>query len=250
MQSPSVRHPSLPEKIALLHLMDGIGVAMANVGYPGAGACAWRDAEAFCRELASARLSVTAKCAGRTCEQDVVPIVEVAQRSGVPPEIGLFLGSSPIRLHAEGWDWDRILRMAEHWVGFAWEHGLKVLFVTEDTTRSRPEDLARLYRAAVGAGAERVCLADTAGCATPLGVEALVRFVRATLDAVGGEDVLIDWHGHNDRGLAVAKALAAARAGANRLHGTALGIGERAGNTAIEHLLLNAACWVGRSPTS
>ncbi len=241
LQSPSVRHPSLPEKIALLHLMDGLGIATANVGYPGAGERALRDAEELCREIAAARLTVTAKCAGRTCENDVVPVVEVSQRSGVPLEIGLFLGSSPIRRHAEGWAWDRLLRLTERWVGFARGHGLEVMFVTEDTTRSRPEDLASLYRVALGAGARRICLADTVGCATPVGVEALVRFARATLDGMGGELIGLDWHGHNDRGLAVANSLAAARAGADRLHGTALGVGERVGNAAIEQLLLNAA---------
>ena len=240
LQSPSVRHPSLPEKIALLHLMDRIGISTANLGYPGAGGAAGGDVEALCREIDRAKLRVTPKCAGRTCAADVVPAVEISQRAGVPLELGMFLGSSAIRLRTEGWDWERLLRMTEYWVGFATRWGLRVLFVTEDTTRSRPEDVARLYQTAVRAGARRVCLADTVGCATPLGAHALVRFVRTSLDAAGGAAVGLDWHGHNDRGLAVANALSAARAGADRLHGTALGVGERVGNAAIEHLLANA----------
>jgi 2-isopropylmalate synthase len=241
LQSPSVRHPGIAEKVHLLHLMNEIGIATASVGYPGAGERARRDAEALCREIIEARLQISAKCVGRTCAEDVIPVVEVAQRVGATLEIGLFVSSSPIRRYAEGWDWDRLLRMTEKWVAFAHERGLRVLFVTEDTTRSRPEDVTRLYQAAVRAGAQYVCLADTVGCATPVGVEALVRFVRASLDAAGGSEVGLDWHGHNDRGLAVANALAAARAGADRLHGTALGLGERVGNAALEHILINAA---------
>jgi 2-isopropylmalate synthase len=241
LQSPSVRHPSLEEKIALVHLMAEVGVAAVSLGYPGAGDRARSDAEALAREVSRSRLRISAKCVGRTCAVDLVPIVEVAQRTGLRLEVGMFLGASPIRRYAEGWRWAELLRMTERWVGFARGHGLRVLFVTEDTTRSRPEDLARLYQAAVRAGAERVCLADTVGCATPPGVRALVRFARATLDACGGSDVGLDWHGHNDRGLAVANALEAARAGAGRLHGTALGVGERVGNAAIEQLLANAA---------
>ncbi len=241
LQSPSVRHPALAEKAALLHLMDEIGISTANVGYPGAGERASADAVALCREIVRSRLRVSAKCAGRTCAADVVAVVEVAQRAGVPLEIGLFVGSSPIRRYAEGWECQRLLRITERWIRFSREHGLKVLFVTEDTTRSRPEDLAALYRTAVRAGAHRVCLADTVGAATAAGVGALVRFARATLDGVGGAGVGLDWHGHNDRGLAVANALEAARLGADRLHGTALGVGERVGNAAIEQLLMNAA---------
>ena len=241
LQSPSVRHPALGEKIELLYLMDRIGAAVANVGYPGAGSRAQRDAAALCREIASARLSLRANCAGRTAAEDVIPAVEVAQQTGAPLEIGMFLASSPIRRFTEGWTWDAMLRLVGQWVGFARANGLDVLFVTEDTTRSRPEDLARLCQTAVRAGAQRICLADSVGCATPVGVGALVRFVRASLDAAGGEQVGLDWHGHNDRGLAVANALTAARAGADRLHGTALGVGERVGNAAMEHLLVNAA---------
>ena len=241
LQSPSVRHPSLDEKIELLYLMDRIGASAANVGYPGAGARAQGDAAALCREIESARLSLRANCAGRTAAEDIVPAVEVAQQAGAPLEIGMFLASSPIRRFAEGWTLDAMLRVVEQWVGFARANGLDVLFVTEDTTRARPEDVARLCQTAVRAGAQRICLADTVGCATPVGVRALVGFVRASLDAAGGGKVGLDWHGHNDRGLAVANALTAARAGADRLHGTALGVGERVGNASMEHLLVNAA---------
>jgi 2-isopropylmalate synthase len=115
---------------------------------------------------------------------------------------------------------------------------MPVMFVTEDTTRAAPEDLRRLYTTAVEAGARRVCIADTVGHATPTGTASVVRFIREVVDATG-EEVRVDWHGHRDRGLAEANALAAALAGADRLHGTLLGIGERVGNTALDLLMVN-----------
>ena len=112
------------------------------------------------------------------------------------------------------------------------------MYVTEDTTRAKPDDLRRLYTAAIEAGARRICVADTVGHATPEGARAVIKFVRKVV-AETGEDVKVDWHGHRDRGLDVANALAAVEAGADRLHGTCLGVGERVGNTPIDLLLVN-----------
>jgi 2-isopropylmalate synthase len=109
------------------------------------------------------------------------------------------------------------------------------MFVTEDTTRADPEALRQLYLTAVEHGAKRVCLCDTAGHATPEGTARLVHFVRELV----GPGISIDWHGHNDLGLALVNALVAFEAGADRLHATALGIGERTGNTSMELLLTN-----------
>jgi isopropylmalate/homocitrate/citramalate synthase len=240
LQSPSVRIPTLDEKMRLLHLMAGVGVAAVDVGLPGAGPRASADAEALCREIATAGLALDANCAARTTEGDIVPILEIMQRVGRELEIALFLGASPIRGHVEGWPFDELLRRAEISVRFAVERGARVNFVTEDTTRSHPNALRSLLEAALRAGATRICVADTAGHATPLGALRLVRFVRKVAANAGFADVGIDWHGHNDRGLAVANALTAAWAGANRLHATVLGVGERVGNPPLEQLLVNA----------
>ncbi|MFQ5557003.1 MAG: 2-isopropylmalate synthase, partial [Acidimicrobiales bacterium] len=149
-----------------------------------------------------------------------------------------FLGSSPIRQTVEGWDIDFLVRTTSEAVGLARREDLEVMFVTEDTTRAHPDDLRRVYLAAIESGARRICLADTVGHATPWGVEALVRFARE-LVAESGEEVKIDWHGHRDRGLDIVNSLVAAAAGAHRIHGCGLGIGERVGNAAIEVLLVN-----------
>ncbi len=240
LQSPSVRTPPLEGKVRLLHLMAAVGIGAADVGLPGAGRRAARDAEALCREIVGARLTVAPNCAARTVEKDINPILRIMDRVGIPVEVALFLGSSPIRCVVEAWTLEELVRRTERMVSLAVRHGAPVTFVTEDTTRSRPDTLRVLYQTAVRAGAGRVCVADTAGHADPLGAYAVVRFVREVLDAAGGPEVGIDWHGHNDRGLAVANALAAGLAGASRLHGTVRGVGERVGNPPMEQLLVNA----------
>jgi len=248
LQSPSVTDPAPALKVRLLHLMAEVGIAAADLGLPGAGPRAAAGVEELLREIDRARLPIAPNCAARTTDDDVVPILEIMQRVGRPLEVMLFVGSSPIRRHVEGWTLDDLLRRSEHCIGLAVRHGASVTFVTEDTTRSHPDDLRRLYLAAVRAGAGRVCLADTAGFATPAGAAHLVAYVAQALADAGLEHVGIDWHGHNDRGLALANALAAAEAGADRLHATVLGIGERVGNPPMEQLLVNSRLLGWASP--
>jgi len=239
LQSPSVCDPSLEEKIRLLRLMVDLGIASADIGLPGAGPRAAADVESLARTIADERLNIEPNCAARTVLADIEPIVEASQKSGLRIEAATFIGSSAIRQYTEGWTLDRMLRATEEAVSFAVAEGLPVMYVTEDTTRARPENLKALYRAAIGQGARRICLSDTVGHATPDGVRNLVRFVREEIVGKSGESVRIDWHGHRDRGLAIANALAAIEAGVDRIHGTALGVGERCGNTEMDLLLVN-----------
>ncbi|HEX8696843.1 MAG TPA: hypothetical protein VF746_30775 [Longimicrobium sp.] len=239
LQSPSVHDPTIGEKIRLLHLMAELGIAAADIGLPGAGPRAVADVEALAREIADARLPIEPNCAARTVRADVQPIVDVSQRVGIAIEAATFIGSSPIRQYAEDWTLDRMLRATEDAVTFAVSHGLPVMYVTEDTTRARPEVIRKLYTTAIECGARRICLADTVGHATPHGVRQLVRFVKTEIVEPSGEEVKIDWHGHRDRGLAVPNCLAAIEEGAHRIHGTALGIGERCGNAEMDLLLVN-----------
>jgi 2-isopropylmalate synthase len=238
LQSPSVRCPTIEQKLDILHLIDRLGIDTANIGLPGAGAHVVHDVERLAYEISSQRLSVKANCAARTVIADITPIAEISQRAGIPIECCTFIGSSPLRQFAEGWTLDHLLRLTEEAVSFAVGEGLPVMYVTEDTTRADPETLRRLYTAAIGAGASRVCVADTVGHATPSGAAAVVRFVGEVIEACGG-GVGIDWHGHRDRDFAVINTLAALEAGATRLHGAAIGIGERVGNTPMDTLLVN-----------
>lgn len=238
LQCPSVHDPPVEAKLEILHLMEALGIHGADVGLPGAGPRALADTTRLVAEIADQRLALKPSCAGRTHRADIDPIAQVADRTGVVLEADLFLGSSPIRLYAEGWDLDRLLRMTDEAVSYAVQRGLEVMFVTEDTVRSHPQVLRRLYTTAIECGARRICLCDTVGHATPEGVEALVSLAREIV-AASGEDVQIDWHGHRDRGLDVINTLTALQAGVHRIHGTALGVGERVGNTPMDQLLLN-----------
>jgi 2-isopropylmalate synthase len=238
LQSPSVVCPTIDEKIRILHLIDTLGIDTADIGLPGAGPHVVADVERLAREIADNRLKVQANCAARTVIADIKPIVEISQRAGMPIECCCFIGSSPLRQYAEGWTLDQLVRLTEEAITFAVGEGLPVMFVTEDTTRADPETLRRLYSTAIRAGASRVCIADTVGHATPAGAAAVVKFVAKVVDECDA-NVGIDWHGHRDRDFAVINSLAALDAGATRLHGAAIGIGERVGNTPMDTLLVN-----------
>jgi 2-isopropylmalate synthase len=239
LQNPSVVDPPIGEKLRLLNLMDELGIDTADIGLPGAGPRAVADVTALAREIQDSGLSISANCAARTVVADVRPIVEISQAVGIPIEACTFIGSSPVRQYAEGWTLDRILKVSEEAVTFAVREGLSVMFVTEDSTRSTPEALKAIYSKAIEWGVKRICLADTVGHATPDGVRQLVRYVVEEVVKPSGEDIGVDWHGHRDRGLGLANAFAAIQAGADRIHGTAVGIGERVGNTEMDLLLVN-----------
>ena len=238
LQSPSVRNPTIDEKIQILHLIDRLGIDTADIGLPGAGPHVVADVERLAQEIASARLHVAANCAARTLVADIEPIAAVSQRTGVPIECCTFIGSSPLRQYAEGWGIDRLLRLTEEAIAFAVGEGLTVMYVTEDTTRADPDTLRQLYSTAIRAGAARVCISDTVGHATPAGAAAVTRFVAQVVADCGG-GVGIDWHGHRDRDFAVMNSVAAIDAGATRVHGAAIGIGERVGNTPMDTLIVN-----------
>ena len=241
LQSPSVTDPPVESKVRLLHMMDELGIDAADIGLPAAGPRAVESVTRLAEEVRDSKLALEVNCAARTVVGDVVPIVEVSQRTGLEIEVAAFIGSSPIRRYAEDWTLDAMLRHAERAVSFAVSEGLPVMFVTEDTTRADAESLAALYGHAISWGARRVCLSDTVGHATPSGVRTLTRFVKQGIIRPSGENVKLDWHGHRDRGLGLANALAAIEAGADRIHATAMGIGERVGNVEMDLLLVNLA---------
>jgi isopropylmalate/homocitrate/citramalate synthase len=238
LQSPSVRCPTIEQKIEILHLIDRLGIDTADIGLPGAGPHVVRDVERLAREIVAQKLAVKANCAARTVIADIKPVAEISQRTGLAIECCAFIGSSPLRQYAEGWTIDQLLRLTEEAIAFAVREGLAVMYVTEDTTRADPDTLRRLYSTAIRAGASRVCVSDTVGHATPDGAAAVVRFIAGVVDECGG-GVGIDWHGHRDRDFAISNSLSALEAGATRLHGSAIGIGERVGNTPMDTLLVN-----------
>ncbi len=238
LQNPSVADPNIEQKLKLVHLMAEIGIHTADIGLPGSSPRAFEDVLRICREITDNKLNIRVACAGRTVVSDITPMIEISQRAGIPVEVYCFIGSSPIRALAEQWDVKTIAERSAEAIRVGVKAGLSVAYVTEDTTRSRPDMLATLFKTAIDEGASRLCLCDTVGHATPDGVQNLVEFTKAII-AGSGAKVGIDWHGHNDRGLALENALWALEFGADRVHGTALGIGERVGNAAMELILLN-----------
>jgi len=238
LQSPSVRTPAIEDKVRILHLMERLGVDTADIGLPGAGPHVVADVTRLAREIATPGMKIRANCAARTLRQDITPIIEISQHVGIPIEVCTFIGSSPIRQYAENWTVDVMLRHTEDAVAYAVSHDLPVMYVTEDTVRAHPDTLRQLFLTAIRAGAKRLCLCDTVGHATPTGAANLVRFALEVVRE-SGATVELDWHGHSDRGLSVINTIVAIRAGASRVHGCAIGIGERVGNTPMDQLLVN-----------
>ncbi len=239
LQSPSVRDPSIEQKIEILHLMESLGINSLDLGLPGAGSRAVEHVEALAREIASNRMKIQANCAARTHENDIRPIAEIVQRTGLKIAAATFIGSSPIRRYTEGWTEDFLLDTTEKAIKFAASLGLEVMYVTEDTSRCDPEMVKRLYSTAINCGARTIVVCDTAGHATPMGAFALIKFVLDQVVKPSGEKIRVDWHGHCDRGFAVANSIAALAAGADCVHACALGTGERVGNTQMDQMLVN-----------
>jgi 2-isopropylmalate synthase len=238
LQSPSVSEPPVEQKIELLHLMDALGIDTADIGLPGAGGTHAAGVELMAREIAEKKLKIRPNCAARTHRNDILPIVEISQRVGIPIEACTFIGSSAIRFYAEDWTLDKLLKLTEDAVSFAVGEGVPVMYVTEDTTRAHPETIRALYTTAIRCGAKAVCVCDTVGHSTPDGARSVVRFVKDIIEEQGG-NIRLDWHGHQDRGLGVINSIAAIQGGADQVHGSALGIGERVGNTPMDQLLVN-----------
>ena len=239
LQSPSVRDPSIAEKIQILHWMEALGINSLDLGLPGAGPRAVADCEALAHEIVRHKMKIRANCAARTHENDIRPIAEIVQRTGLNIQAATFIGSSPIRRYTEGWTDDFLLETTEKAVKYAVSLGLEAMYVTEDTSRCDPAMIKRLYSTAINCGARAIVICDTAGHATPMGAFALVRFVLEEVVKPSGEKIRVDWHGHCDRGLAIANSMAALMAGAECVHACALGIGERVGNTQMDQMLVN-----------
>ncbi len=238
LQSPSVSEPPVEQKIELLHLMDALGIDTADIGLPGAGGTHAAGVERMAREIADKKLRIRPNCAARTHRNDIMPIVEISQRVGIPIEACTFIGSSAIRFFAEDWTLDKLLKLTEEAVTLAVSEGVPVMYVTEDTTRANPETIRALYTTAIRCGAKAVCVCDTVGHSTPDGARAVVQFVKNIIEEQGG-GIRLDWHGHQDRGLGVINSIAAIQGGADQVHGSALGMGERVGNTPMDQLLVN-----------
>ena len=242
LQSPSARNPSIAEKIELLSYMEKLGIQKVDLGLPGAGPFHLEHIDALISHIISNDYQIKPGAAVRTLMNDIEPLVDLQNKHGIPIQASAFLGTSPIRQYTEGWTMDKLISTMEKAVSYAVENEVPVMFVTEDTTRSNPDDVKKIYQRAMELGVRRLCVCDTCGHVTPNGVKKLLNFIDEEVIKDGGyhrRDVEVNWHGHQDRGLGVANNIAAVEAGADVLHGTALGVGERAGNAPLDQTLVN-----------
>ena len=242
LQSPSARNPTIAEKIELLSYMERLGMQKVDLGLPGAGPFHLEHIEALLAHIKDNDYSIRPGCAVRTLMSDIEPLVGLQAKYEMEIQASAFLGTSPIRQYAEGWTMEKLLSTMETAVSYAVDNDVPVMFVTEDTTRSKPEDIKKIYHRAMELGVRRLCICDTCGHVTPNGVKKLLSFIDEEVIKDGGyqrRDIEVNWHGHQDRGLGVANNIAAVEAGADVIHGTALGIGERAGNAPLDQTLVN-----------
>tara|TARA_B100000575_G_scaffold293988_1_gene307420 strand:+ start:19249 stop:20427 length:1179 start_codon:yes stop_codon:yes gene_type:complete len=242
LQSPSARNPSIEQKIELLSFMEDLGIQKVDLGLPGAGQFHLSHIDSLLSHMRSNDYQIRPGCAVRTVISDIEPLIELQSRHEIQIQASAFLGTSPIRQYAEGWTMEKIMNTAEVAVEFAVDNDIPVMFVTEDTTRSRPDDIKAVYTRAIELGADRICICDTCGHSTPRGVQSLMSFIQEEVIPDSGikrRDIEINWHGHQDRGLGVANNLAAVEYGADVIHGTALGVGERSGNAPLDQTLVN-----------
>jgi len=242
LQSPSARNPTIEQKIELIDYMERLGIQKADLGLPGAGPFHIGHIDAMLGHMGENGYALRPGCAVRTVVSDIEPLVDLQAKHERQIQASAFLGTSPIRQYAEDWTMEKIISTAEKAVSFAIDNDIPVMFVTEDTTRSKPEEIKAVYTRALELGADRICVCDTCGHVTPNGVHKLLSFIQDEVIPDAGvkrRDIEVNWHGHQDRGLGVANNLAAYEAGADVIHGTALGVGERAGNAPLDQTLVN-----------
>ena len=220
------------EKLEVADALVRLGVDIIEAGFPIASP---GDLDAV-RQIAERAKGVTVCGLARAVPVDVEAATE-ALRSAEEPRIHTFISSSPIHLqHQYRKDQEQILTMAEAAIKQAARFTRNVEFSAMDATRSPREYLVRMFGMAIAAGATTINVPDTVGYTTPEEHAALFRYLIA--HTPGGDKVIWSCHCHNDLGMATANALAAIGAGVRQVECTINGIGERAGNTALEEVVM------------
>jgi 2-isopropylmalate synthase len=233
---------NLEEKLRLARALQALGVDTIEAGFPVASEgdfAAVRAVAAECREV-----TVAALC--RTTEHDILRAWE-AVGGAARPRLHTFVATSDIHLeHKLKKSRAEVLRMTRGAVRLARSLTNDVEFSAEDATRSDLGYLCEVFAAAVEEGARTLNVPDTVGYTTPTEFREIVAAVRERV--VGERDVTISVHCHNDLGLAVANSLAALDAGARQIECTINGIGERAGNAALEEVVMALRVRADRLP--
>jgi 2-isopropylmalate synthase len=238
LQAPYVHAITPEQKLSIVDHMVRCGVRSADLGFPGSGPAAQRECAKIAKYIVANGYPLQQAYAGRTHPADIHAICEIAQEAGVGVDAYIFIGVSPIRQYVEDWNIALIQSNIRKSVAECEREGVEFVLVLEDTVRCTPEVLERVYDVAIDTGVRRVTLCDTVGAALPSGTASLIHWSNYYF-SYHGHPVTFEWHGHNDRGLALINSLTALALGCDRVHGTILGVGERAGNAALDQLMIN-----------
>ncbi|MHB8147211.1 MAG: 2-isopropylmalate synthase [Vulcanimicrobiaceae bacterium] len=219
-------------RLRIARMLAAAGVDTIEAGFPAASPVVARSVAQIATHVRSARVAALARCNAR----DIDAAGDALARAEAP-RIHTFLATSPIHLqHKLRLSQEQALHSVTDGVRHARRRCDDVEFSAEDATRTEPAFLARVFSAAIAAGARTINVPDTVGFATPADMSALIAYLFAHVDGI--EDAIVSVHTHDDLGLATANALAAVAAGANQVECTINGIGERAGNCALEEVVV------------
>lgn len=226
-----------PQKLRFAHALAELGVDVIEAGFPASSEADMDAVRAIAREVRGATIATLARCHVGDIEA-CARVLDGASK----PRIHVFISTSPLhREHKLGLDRGQVLERAVMGVELARRHADDVEFSAEDALRTEPDFLAQVCIAAVAAGARTLNIPDTVGYTTPSEIRTLFEYLRASLresGVAGAEQAVFSAHCHNDLGLAVANSLAAIEGGARQVECTVNGIGERAGNCALEELVM------------
>ena len=229
-QTPGVAL-TIDEKIEIAKMLDDIGAAIVVVGFPAVSEGEKRAVAAVAREGLS-RASIGAPA--RAVISDIDDCIDAGVR-----EVPIFIATSDFRLKYQlRMTREQMLERLVECVEYGKSHGLTIDYIAEDSTRSDMEFLCQAYRAAIDAGADRICVADTVGFVRPEVMRFIMREIKARLWTHSKYKVPIAVHCHNDFGLATANTLAAIEEGATYPHVCVNGYGERAGNAPFEEVVM------------
>lgn len=222
------------QKLLIARQLDKLGVDIIEAGFPPVSEGEGKAVAAIAKAGLEGEICALARCnkgdvdAALACDVD---------------SIHIFIATSDIHLkHKLKLTRDEVIEQAVKWVEYAKDHGVVVEFSAEDATRSELDYLKRVYSATIEAGADRINVPDTVGVITPRGMNHLITELKRVIG------VPISVHCHDDLGLAVANSLAGVEAGAEQVHVTINGLGERAGNAALEEVVMGLRTLYGIRP--
>ncbi|MCF6284125.1 MAG: 2-isopropylmalate synthase [Candidatus Hydrogenedentes bacterium] len=226
-QTPGV-HLDIHEKVCIAQGLEALGVATIEAGFPASSPGDAAAVRAIAKVVRKTEVAALSRCVGRD-----IDVAGKALRDASCPVMHLVIGTSDIHMeHKLGMSRAKLVDTIAESVRHARRWTDTVQFSLEDATRSDPIFLRQCAQTAVEAGATRINIADTVGCMMPDAFGPMIFDMNQFL----GPDIVVSAHCHNDMGLATANALAAVKAGARQIECTINGIGERAGNTALEEI--------------